>query len=120
MHREGGEGGGEGGGLIHSDQTGTSQPVTQQRLAMFLWDRSWEVLVGFYLGVATNKEGRHCLSKIGRSLKCWGLSVWRWTSAVRLSASGKLSSVLVLSGQQGSGTCGWKGSESVVPLSQFP
>lgn len=33
-----------------------------------------EVLVGFYLGVATDKEGRHCLSKIGRSLKCWGSS----------------------------------------------
>lgn len=33
-----------------------SHNLSVATLTMFLWDRSWEVLIGYYLGVAMDKE----------------------------------------------------------------
>lgn len=57
-------------------------------LATFLWDRSWELPVGHYLRVATDKEDT--VFPILKGHLNAGSCIWRWRSAIRLPISMRL------------------------------
>ena len=67
------------------------------------------------------KEGRHRLSKMGRSLKLRGPSGGEVLASCpspghcSTPPSHSSSSFILFARQQGPGTCGWKGSEPGVP-----
>lgn len=107
-------------GLIHSDQTEVSQPGTQPNFPTFLGGRSEEALAGYHLGAATDKEGRRCFPKIGRSLNA-GVH-WEWKSAVRLPVFRRL---CPLSRSCPQGSEGWervaaRGQSQWSPCLVFP
>lgn len=114
--------GGEEGEWIHSDQTGVSHLGHVAALSYGPGDRSWDVLKGLHHELLQIKEGRHRLSKMGRSLKCRGPSGGEEALASCLSpghcSRSSFSFILLLHsvwGQRGPGTCGWKASEPGVP-----